>query len=173
MRNTLHRTLWGYLLLLLGSCISACTSHDQREALEGLWSIDSFRVGKQDVTDCLWTSLIHLKSNAGCTFPKDPNGGPCAGLSSAGSGGWTVDEETKKLTIHAKQSPLFAGEYDVTFIDDTLKRMLLVRLTSQNRVITCRKGLFDYEQNRRLMQRIVKPRDIAPVKRPGFLQWDK
>ncbi|WP_460609035.1 hypothetical protein [Hymenobacter terrigena] len=138
--KTLTHIAYFLTLFLLTGCKSAA-----EKAIDGLWSIDTIIKDGQEYMGCFGSNVWAFESDGSCVLPTDLR---CSELNLRASdkqGIWKFDSKDRALRIYSANK-FFNRSYRVDFVDDTIKRMLVMRLTSDNVSITCRKGLYFYDK---------------------------
>jgi hypothetical protein len=133
-----------FLFLLPPLALTSCAPASQ-EAIAGAWSVDTISTRGESVTSCFLSNVLDFKSDGSCallkTLPED-----CPLLKAKTEyGNWNFDEHTTQLIINSPNA-FFNKKYRVHFVDDTLRRMLVMRLTTPEDTIICRKGLYEYDK---------------------------
>jgi hypothetical protein len=132
------------LFLLPPLALYSCTPAPQ-EAIAGVWSVDKITTRGESVASCFISNVLDFKPDGNCilleTLPED-----CPLLKAETEyGNWNFDEHTTQLIINSPNA-FFDKKYRVHFVDDTLRRMLVMCLTTPEDTIICRKGLYEYDK---------------------------
>jgi hypothetical protein len=133
--------------LLLLSCVKS-----PKSTVTGLWSIDSVSYEGRDIRTCLAINSIY--------FQKDKVTLPALFcdeiINFKKDGEWSLKKTDERLALSIdSENAYFAGSYSVRFHKDEFNKLLKMTLTSNKTIIVCRKGLFEFEKNRREVEYLI------------------
>lgn len=148
-----------YLAALFG--FSSC-ENNLDNAVEGFWSIDTLYYKDYDVLDCMLSNLISFKNDE-VDLPSANH--RCDSLikkSLIEFGTWEViksGSETDSVPFRIKidtKNEVFSGTHKIMFFRDEVNRLLKMEIWSDSLYMVCRKGLFDYDKNKKLVYKLER-----------------
>ena len=159
-------------------CFLACSCSRKskvEQALKGWWSIDTIYYGNQDLITCLNCNSLYLfKDGRKSEIPATSN---YCDLSI--HNGHTKFAEVKvlesgipndtipfRLEIITKNG-MFAGIHKIVFYKDEENQLLKMEIFSDSLYVVCRKGLFNFRKNVRLIDELEA---ISWTSRPRLRQ---
>jgi hemin uptake protein HemP len=157
--------LFMFFLLLSSSCRNEVVT-----TIEGSWSIDTIYYKNYDVKNCLYVNIIDFKKDGEASFPY--SGDRCKEvilISENEFGNWKIINSSNvndTLPFRIKivtENQLFTGTHKIVFYKDEPNKLLKMEIWSDSLYIVCRKGLFNYDKNIDLINRLEK---ISWITRP-------
>ena len=138
-----------YFFLCSIFLFSSCST-EVENTIQGWWTIDNVYYKNEDVLTSLSSNSIFFKEE-NCQFPSLNNN------ISRSNGVWSLinsgNAQILKVTTSDKA---FTGNYKVSFEEDQKNKLLKMNLTSETVSIKCTKGLFNFDRNKGLIERLIK-----------------
>jgi len=143
-----------FLIFLL----SSCTKQKVENVVEGWWSIDTIYYKNQNIKTCLGNNALLFKFNDKSELPYAKNNCepvlignyyPSAEVKIFFS---EIKNDTIPLRMNIKtKNKLFSGTHKIVFYKDNSNSLLKMEIFSDSLYIICRKGLFNYDKNIKLV----------------------
>lgn len=142
----------GIIFLFLISC-----SNDVKKGIDGMWSIDTLYFNYYNTKPCLRSNVLIFEKNV-VDLPN--SSGWCIGLNGADAnkGVWNYFyNDSAELFINiVSENKVFAGKHKLLFKKDARHKLIKMEIYSDSLYLVCRKGLFDYDKNTRLINALCK-----------------
>lgn len=140
-----------FLAVFLVSC-----RNESEYLIKGKWSIDTISYRENEVRGCFLSNIIEFK-NEEVDLPIAEN--MCDSLIKKANdrfGQWEMidNSEKRKLKINTPNE-VFSGSHSFRFIKDEKNKLLKIELKSDNLFIIARKGLFEYDSNIDVINRVT------------------
>lgn len=139
-------------LLLFNSCVRK--NYRVTSTIEGWWTMDTIIFKNYNIRNCLGDNSLFFHFDKKSIFPAARNNcGSVITGSYDNTGEITLaNSNIKNDTIPFRlivktKNQLFSGVYKIAFDKDSKNHLLKMELVSDNLIIICRKGLFNYEKN--------------------------
>jgi hypothetical protein len=163
IRNTLG------ILVLISLALFSCSKAKINNAIDGIWSMDTIYYRNHDVKLCLSSNIIEFDSR-NSQFPVTMNNcGSIMKNSYSRSGEIEIiNSEFKNDTIPFRiriktDNEIFSGVHKIVFYKDEYHQLLKMEIFSDDLYVVCRKGLFNYNNNIKLMNDLE---DLSWTTRP-------
>ena len=142
------------VLILSMFIISFSCSSKANLGVRGIWSIDTLYYEGHDSRHCLYVNTIYFKKEE---VDLPITGNRCDGLSVfEKNGNWLItksDSTEINLKIET-QNEIFSGNHKLIFVNDFQNKLLKIEIRSKNLFMVARKGLFDYDANKSLIEKL-------------------
>ena len=152
--------VWIPVFTLVFITLAGCRSDTER-VLEGMWSIDDGRMifNGREIGNCMLGNIIHFEKDK-CTFPSfwyQCNDSIIDNLAE-NEGVWTLEQinDTTQLINFITNNDIFYGKHEIYFEKDPENRLLKMIIKSKKIYLKCTKGLFDYNRNIHLVERVTR-----------------
>jgi hypothetical protein len=126
------------------------------QVLRGTWSIDTIYYKEKDIRNCVLTNVIEFEETF-CELPTTEN--YCNGLNeyvSRGTWGTFQTDSIPLLLTIASDNKVFSGNHRINFKKDEINKLLKMELKSDSLYMICRKGLFNYDASKNLVDDLVE-----------------
>ncbi len=160
------------LLLCLTMLLFASCKTEVERVVEGWWTMDTIYYKDYDLRACLGNSL-NFKIDGESELPTAKN--YCEPAVKNNYEKWAnieiVKSSNAKDTIPLRikiitNNEVFAGTHKIVFYKDELNKLLKMEMWSDSLYIVCRKGLFNFDKNIPLINKLEK---MSWLTRPELL----
>lgn len=143
------------LILFALLLISSSYSNDVKSTITGWWTIDTILYNKRDIKPCLLGNSIIFDGDL--RLPITENSYPEILTEFNSSGNWDVvkNDEAPLLLEIKSENKIFSGQHKIVFRGDNQNKLLKMEIISSNLYVVCRKGLFDYDADIALVNRLI------------------
>ncbi len=151
------------LIVILGFITLTSCENKLESVMKGMWSIDTLYFKNNDVKSCFYSNVINIKDDGEIVLPELGNG--CEDVikkTNTKFGNWQIIESTVpndtmpyKIKI-TSVNEVFNGNHRMIFHRDEVNKLLKLEIWSDSLYIICRKGLFDYDYNKKLVNELEK-----------------
>lgn len=139
-----------------------CTSCRNKvdKGIIGWWSMDTIYYKGYDIKYCLWLNTISFRKNS-CEFEE--TNGNCLDINESGKyGTWKVNTDNIPYTLEIRsENKIFDGKHTIKFKRDDGNKLLKMEIESDSLYIVCRKGLFNYKENEKLINELVEEDSVT------------
>ncbi len=140
-------------IILLTSCNKYIDN-----TISGSWSIDTIYYKSNNMLYCLDINVLDFFADYKCELPTTENYCSEIVVTFERKGKWAIhqtDSIPLVMRIESKNEML-SGNFRIIFKKDDSKRLLKMELISEDVYLVCRKGLFSYNENKELIERLIK-----------------
>lgn len=146
------------IVLVAICCLTASCRNKVKNIITGWWTIDSLIYMNYDIRTCLLSNSFWFNKNGSIDLPIPKN--YCSELVTEYNrkGMWSTlktDKIPLLMRIESK-NVIFRGTHQIIFRDDATNHLLKMEIKSDSLYVVCRKGLFDYDRNRDLVEYLVQ-----------------
>ena len=139
--------------------LTSCES-DTKTAIKGLWSIDENGCiyKGEDISYCLLGNVINFENKSCELLSLSSTCNDSIVVAIEEKGIWELEEpnDSTKIIRITINNEIFNGEHEVYFEKDSKNKLLKMIIKSDKLYLKCTKGLFDYNKNFGLIERIIK-----------------
>jgi hypothetical protein len=151
--NIMNNNVLKVFIILIVLGLAGCRNRAE-EALRGPWSIDTLYYRQLDIRNCVLINVINF-NEGDCELPTTEN--YCEGLIEyVDNGTWQV-YRTDSIPLVLKfesDNKIFSGMHRIVFKRDSKNRLLKIVVKSDSLYMVCRKGLFDFDSNRKTIDKL-------------------
>jgi|GEM_PF-1359681 len=139
-------------------CLMASCRNKVKNTITGWWTIDTIIYQGYEIRPCLLSNWLEFYESGILQLPTPED--RCSNLFSEYNtkGTWRTlqpDSIPLQIVIESK-NVIFKGSHQVVFRDDAEDHLLKMEIKSDSLYVVCRKGLFDYDRNRDLVEYLVQ-----------------
>lgn len=139
-------------------CVAASCENSLKSTVVGWWSIDTVYYRNYEIRSCLLVNSVSFNKDGSVSLPIPQN--YCSELISEynDKGNWEIlpqDKQSLFLSINSK-NVIFRGKHQIVFRRDEENGLLMMEIISDSLYVLCRKGLFNYDRNQKLVADLEK-----------------
>src|ERR1035437_171606 len=140
--------------------LSACSTQKSEDIIVdtiiGTWSIDTIYYKNVDIRSCINLNVMYFSKEGG-NLPITEN--DCGILPTFDRGTfWQIIKNKKgdmKINFNT-QNEMFNGDHHLAFKKDGVNKLLKMEISSDSLLIICRKALFNFDENIKTIDNLVK-----------------
>lgn len=154
-------------------CITTSCKNEMKSTVTGWWTIDTIYYHNYEIRNCLLGNSLWFNEDGSVKLPVPED--RCSELITEYNekGKWNIKQQGNSqvyLTVDSK-NVIFGGNHQIVFRNDDANDLLLMEIKSDSLYVLCRKGLFNYDRNQRLIADLEKISGGKPYVR-SQQRWD-
>ena len=134
------------LVLILSSCSRKDSKTEIESALLGMWTIETLDFTRPQTIRPLTSNILNFNKDSELKFPE------------AKRVNWFIQKNQDKnySLILKSEEPEYNNSYKITFVKDSQNKLLKLHLISESIEMVCVKGLYNFDRNENIIDRVVK-----------------